>query len=105
MMASEIRDIGELVYRQYNFAHSERELTSADPLIIYEGVYYYRWRGSDVDKGINILTQRNPQVAATAKLFRFSWEQLSRRVDLHREMPLATGHQIIDILQGEYERL
>ena len=47
-MASEIRDVGELVYRQYNFAHSERELTSADPLIIYNGVYYYPWRGSSI---------------------------------------------------------
>ncbi|HLC90877.1 MAG TPA: hypothetical protein VJI15_03850 [Candidatus Nanoarchaeia archaeon] len=104
-MASEIRDIGELVYLQYNFAHSEREPTSADQLVIYTGVYYYRWRGSSIEEGIDLLTQPDSQVAATAKLFRVSWQRLSARVDLHRERPMATGHKIIDFLNAEYERL
>ena len=103
-MASEIRDVGELVYRQYNFAHSDLELTRADPMIIYNGVYYYRWRGSSIEEGIDLLTQHDPAQAATAKLFRVSWKRLSARVDLCQERPIATGHKIIDFLNAEYGR-
>ena len=97
-MAREIRDIGEFLYHHFEFSHSEREPTSADAVIIYNGVYYYRWRGASIDEGIDIVTQPDNYQASTAKLFRISGELLFAKVDLLKERPFAEGHHIIDVL-------
>ncbi|MBI2111920.1 hypothetical protein HYT52_00085 [Candidatus Woesearchaeota archaeon] len=97
-MAREIRDIGGFVYQHFDFSHSEREPTSADSVIIYEGVYYYRWRGTSIEEGIDIVTQPDNYQASTAKLFRISAKQLFAKVDLLKERPFAEGHHIIDVL-------
>ncbi|HLC90593.1 MAG TPA: hypothetical protein VJI15_02390 [Candidatus Nanoarchaeia archaeon] len=79
-----------------NFAHSEREPTSRDHLIIGPRPFMYRWT---VNNGMEILTFEDPTRPSTAKLFRYDQAQMRQGIDLEHDTPVAVGDQVVTALQ------
>ncbi len=95
-------DLENLVYKQANFAHSERERTSMAVHIQGSRPFYYMWLK---DGGMDIVTFTNPNNLKTAKLFRYTQTQLYAGVHLMNDKPLAVGHAVVALLKKEYIQL
>ncbi len=92
-------NLESLAYDKASFAHSQREATSMDPKIRGPRPYYYMWRGKDGRDGMDILTFEDPTKPQTAKLFRYTKEQIHSGVDLERDTPAFIGDEVVRVLQ------
>lgn len=85
-----------LVYDEADFAHSEREPTSVSGLISGPRPFYYMWRR---EGGMDIFTFEDTSKIETAKLFRYSKDQIYTGVDLTKDKPTFVGADIIEALR------
>jgi hypothetical protein len=93
-------NLEDLAYDGANFAHSEREPTSMNPLIKGPRPFFYRWTE---EEGMVILIFEDPTKPDTAKLFRYNREQIHSGVDLERDVPAVVGTEVVEVLE-EYAR-
>ncbi len=79
-----------------NFAHSERDPTSMNPLIQGLRPFYYTWR---VNEGMDIVQFTDSLKVDTARLYRYSRKQIFSGVDLVNDKPRYTGNVVVRILE------
>ena len=99
-MKEELIDLDYLAYHEANFAHSEREPTSAYSFISGPTPFYYMWRKSG---GMDILIFDDPKDISTVKLFRCSEERIRNGVDLEEDKADYVGDAAVQILKEYVE--
>lgn len=90
-------DLHHLAYDIADFAHSEKEPTSVDPLIKGPRPFFYRWKSSG--KGMDILVIEDSANPETAKLFSYTEKQIYSGVDLTIDEPTLVGEDVVKFLQ------
>ncbi len=90
-------NLEHLAYDHANFAHSQKEPTTVSSRIKGKKSYYYHWASNG--KSLDILTFENPFDLDTAKIFRYSLEQLSEGVNLSKDKPKFIGIKAVKILK------
>jgi len=89
-------NLEHLAYDVANFAHSEKEPTSMNPLIRGPRPFFYLWTKNE---GMEILTFEDPTKLDTAKLFRYDKKQIYSGVDLESDTPAVVGAEVVKVLQ------
>ena len=79
------------------FAKSDVHPTSMDGRINGQRPYYYHWRK---DNGMDILIFEDPTDESTAKMFRYSRDQMHKGVELTRDRSTIVGEEVLRVLHG-----